>query len=57
LAVEDDELLAEEDVLRDEFGIAASNVEGRAEKDGIAKRPGEMDGSQSQTPMRSVCVG
>ena len=45
LAVEDDELLAEERVLGNEFGIATSEIEGRAEKDGIAKRPGELEGS------------
>jgi len=33
LAVEDDELLAEERVLGNELGIAASEIEGRAEKD------------------------
>ena len=45
LAVEDDELLAEERVLGNELGIAASEIEGRAEKDRIAKRPGELEGS------------
>ena len=45
LAVEDDELLAEGRVLGNEFGIAASEIEGRAEKDRIAKRPGELEGS------------
>jgi len=45
LAVEDDELLAEEGVLGNELGIAASEIEGRAEKDRIAKRPGELEGS------------
>ena len=48
LAVEDDELLAEEGVLRNEFGIAASEIEGRAEKDRIARRPGELEGSVLQ---------
>ena len=43
LAVEDDELLAEEGVLGNEFGIAASEIEGRAEKDRIARRPGELE--------------
>ena len=45
LAVEDDELLAEEGVLGNELGIAASEIEGRAEKDGIARRPRELEGS------------
>ena len=45
LAVEDDELLAEEGVLGNEFGIGANEIEGRAEKDGIARRPGELEGS------------
>ena len=48
LAVEDDELLAEERVLGNEFGIATSEIEGRAEKDGIARRPGESEGSAFQ---------
>jgi len=48
LAVEDDELLAEEGVLGDEFGIAASEIEGRAEKERIARRPGELKGSVFQ---------
>jgi hypothetical protein len=43
LAVEDDELLAEEGVLRNELGLATSDVEGKAEKDRIAKRPGEVE--------------
>ena len=42
LAVKDDELHAEEGVLGNEFGIAASDAEGRAEKERIAKRPGEL---------------
>jgi hypothetical protein len=61
LAVEDDELLAEEGVLRNELGIAASEIEGRAENDGIAKRPGELEESVLQrqrcgayAPERSV---
>jgi hypothetical protein len=45
MAVEDDELHAEEGVLGNELGIAASEIEGRAEKDRIAKRPGELEGS------------
>ena len=45
LAVEDNELLAEEGVLGNELGIAASEIEGRAEKDGIARRPRELEGS------------
>jgi hypothetical protein len=48
LAVEDGELLAKEGVLGNELGIAASEIEGRAEKDGIAKRPGELEGSPQQ---------
>ena len=48
LAVEDDELLAEEGVLGNEFGIAASEIESRAEKDRIARRPGELEGSVLQ---------
>jgi len=48
LALEDDQLLAEEGVLRNEFGIAASEIEGRAEKDRIARRPGELEGSVFQ---------
>ena len=48
LAVEDDELLAEEGVLRNECGVAASEIEGRAEKDSVARRPGEIEGSQFQ---------
>ena len=43
LAVEDDELLAEEGVLGNELGLAASEVEGRDEKDRIARRLGEME--------------
>ena len=45
LAVEDDELLAEECVLGNEFGIAASEIEGGAEKGRIARRSGELEGS------------
>ena len=45
LAVEDNELLAEEGVLGDELGVATSDVEGRAEKNRIARRPGELEGS------------
>jgi hypothetical protein len=45
LAVEDDELLAEEGVLGNMLGIAASEIEARAEKDRIARRPGELEGS------------
>ena len=48
LAVEDDELLAEEGVLGNELGIAASEIEGRAEKDGLARRTGELEGSAFQ---------
>jgi hypothetical protein len=48
LAVEDDELLAEEGVLGNELGIAASEIEGRAEKDRIVRRPGELEGSAFQ---------
>jgi len=46
--VEDDELLAEEGVLGNELGIAATDVEGRAEKDSVARRPGELEGSVFQ---------
>jgi hypothetical protein len=45
LAVEDDELLAEERLLGNELGIVASEIEGGAEKDRIARRPGELEGS------------
>jgi hypothetical protein len=48
LAVEDDELLEEEGVLGNELGVATSDIEGGAEKDGIAKRPGELEGSAFQ---------
>ena len=48
LAVKDDELLAEEGVLRNEFGIAASEIEGRADKDRIARWPGELEESVFQ---------
>ena len=48
LAVEDDELLAEEGVLCNGFGIAASEIEGRAEKDSVARRPGELEGGVFQ---------
>jgi hypothetical protein len=41
-------LLAEECVLGNEFGIAASEVEGKAEKDRIARRSGELEGSVFQ---------
>ena len=44
LAVEDDDLPAEEGVLRNEFDNAASEIEGTAEKDRIARRPGELEG-------------
>ena len=47
-ALEHDELPAEEGVLRNEFGIAASAIEGRAEKDRIARMPGELEGSVFQ---------
>ena len=46
LVVEDDELLAEEDVLGNELGVAASDIEGIAERDKTARRPGELDGNQ-----------
>jgi len=45
LAVEDDELLAEEGVLGNKLGAATSEIEGRAEKDSIARRPGELEGT------------
>ena len=58
LTLEDDQLLAEEGVFSGELGIAASEIEGRAEKDRIARRPGG-DGRQpvAEMPMRSGCVG
>ena len=43
LAVEDDELHAEEGVLGNEIGIAASDIEGRAEKDSVPRWPGELE--------------
>jgi hypothetical protein len=46
--VEDNELLAEEGVLGNEFGIAASEIEGKAEKDRISRRPGELEDSVFQ---------
>jgi len=52
LAVEDDELLAEEGVLGNELGIAASEIEGRAEQAGGAG--GKRD---PKTRLRSVWVG
>ena len=48
LAVEDDELLAEEGVLGNELGIAASEIEGKAEKDRTARRSGESERSAFQ---------
>ena len=48
LAMEDDELLAEEGVLGNELGFAASEIEGRAKEDRIARRPGEMEASRFQ---------
>jgi len=48
LAVEDDELLAEECVLGNELSLAASEIEGRAEKDRIARRPHELEGDAFQ---------
>jgi len=44
----DDELLAEEGVLGNELGVATRDIEGRAEKDGIARRPGELEESPFQ---------
>jgi hypothetical protein len=41
-------LLAEERVLRNELGIAASEIEGGAEKDSVARRAGELEGSMFQ---------
>ena len=46
MTLEDDQLLAEESVLSGKLGITASEIEGRAEKDRIARRLGEMEGSQ-----------
>jgi hypothetical protein len=58
LTVEDNELLAEEGVLSGELGISASDVEGRAKKDRIARRPGGDRGKPvPEMPMRSACVG
>ena len=48
LAVEHDELHAEEGVLSKELGVATSDIEGRAEKGRIARRPGEPEGSVFQ---------
>jgi hypothetical protein len=57
LAVEDDELLAEEGVLGNELGIAASAIEGRAEKDCIARRPGELEGSTCSSDNNAERMG
>ena len=46
--MEDDELLAEQGVLGSELGIAAIEFEDRAEKDRIARWPGELEGSVFQ---------
>jgi len=48
LTVKDDELQAEEGILGNELGVAASEIEGRAEEDGIARRTGELEGSAFQ---------
>jgi hypothetical protein len=52
LAVEDDELHAEECVLGNELGIASSEIEGSAEEAG-----GAGEKHVPKIPMRSVCVG
>ena len=49
LAVENDKLLGEESVLGNELGIVASDIEGRAGKDRIARWPGKFE--------RSMCQG
>ena len=49
-------MLAEEGVLSGELGISASDVEGRAKKGRIARRPGEMEGSQFQSCQCGVDV-
>ena len=46
--MEGDELLAEEGVLGNELDLAATEVEGKPEKDREARRPGKMEGSQFQ---------
>ena len=43
LTVKDDELQAEEGILGNELGVAASEIEGRAEKDPVARWPGELE--------------
>ena len=48
LAMKDNELHAEEGVLGNELGIAAREIEGGAEKDRIARRTGELEGSAFQ---------
>jgi len=54
LAVEDDELQAEEGVLGNELGVATSEIEGRAEKDSVARWPGELEEGPLQ---RRQCGG
>jgi hypothetical protein len=46
LAMEEDELLAEEGVLGNELGLAAGDIERCGENDRIARRPGEVEASQ-----------
>jgi hypothetical protein len=48
LAMDEDKLLAEEGVLGNELGFAASEIEGRAKEDRIARRLGEMEASRLQ---------
>jgi hypothetical protein len=48
LAMDDNELHAEEGVLGNKLGIAASEIEGRAEKDRIARATGELEGGAFQ---------
>jgi hypothetical protein len=58
LAMKDNELHAEEGVLRNELGIAASEIEGRAEKDRIARWSGDTGGRRvPTTTMRSASAG
>jgi len=52
--VEDDELQAEEGVLGNELGVATSEIEGRAEKDSVARWPGELEEGPLQ---RRQCGG
>ena len=53
-AVEDGEFLGENGVLRNQFSIVASRTEGRAEKDSVARRLGELEGSVFQRHQRTA---